>query len=51
MIVINTFFKSESLQITFISLNLADYDFCIHNDELWMSYHYKTWVTHVDANS
>ncbi len=50
MIVINTLFKSESLQITFISLSLADCDFCICNDELWVSCHHKTWVTRVDAN-
>ncbi len=51
MIVINTFFKSESLQMIFMSLDLADCDFCICSNEFWVSYHHKTWVTYVDANS
>ncbi len=50
MIVISTLFKSEYLQMTFISLNLADCDFCICDDEFWVSHHHKTWVTCVDAN-
>ena len=51
MIVISTLFKSESLQMTFVNLDLADCDFCIRDDEFWVSHHHKTWVTHVDANS
>ncbi len=51
MIVISTLFKSESLQMTFMSLDLANYDFCIRDDEFWVSHYHKTWVTHVDANS
>ncbi len=51
MIVISTLFKSESLQMTFMSLDFADYDFCICNDEFWVSHHHKMWVTRVDANS
>ncbi len=51
MIVISTLFKSESLQMTFVNLDFADCNFCICNNKLWVSYHHKTWVTHVDANS
>ncbi len=51
MIVISTFFKSESLQITFMSLNLANCDFCIRDDEFWVSHYHKMWITHVNANS
>jgi hypothetical protein len=51
MIVISMLFKSESLQITFINLDLADCDFCICNDELWVNYHHRTWVICIDANS
>ncbi len=50
MIVISTLFKLESLQMTFMSLDFADCDFCICNDEFWVSYHHKTWVIHIDAN-
>ncbi len=51
MIVISMLFKSESLQMTFINLNLANCNFCIRDDEFWVSHHHKTWITHVDANS
>ena len=51
MIVTSTLFKSKSLQMTFMSLSLADCSFCIHDDELLMSCHHKTWIICVDANS
>ncbi len=51
MIVISTFFKSESLQMTFMNLDLTNYNFCICDDEFWVNHHHKTWITCVDANS
>jgi len=51
MIVISMLFKSESSQMTFMNLDFADCNFCIHNDELLVSYHHRTWVICVDANS
>ncbi len=51
MIVISTFFKSEFLQMTFMNLNIANCNFCIHDDELLMSCYHRTWVICDDANS
>ncbi len=50
MIVTSTLFKSESSQMTFMSLDLADCNFCIHNDELLVSCYHRTWVICIDAN-
>ncbi len=50
MIVISMLFKSKSLQMTFVNLNLANCSFCIHNDEFLMSYYYRTWIICIDVN-
>ena len=51
MIVISMLFKLESLQMTFVSLDLADCSFCIRDDELLVSCYHRTWVICIDANS